>query len=191
LTIFGTTINNLPMRAIVLPWFAAMTFLAAAIPDRAAEAPGTFKVGEFTFTRPAGWEWVEATSSMRKAQLKVPGPDRKESAEVVFFYFGEGSGGGARANVDRWLGQFEGPKELQSKVEEVTVGKRQVTYVEAEGTYLSGMPGGPKTLQPNSMLLGAILASPEGDVFIKLTGPAVVAKAAKDAFRRMVEGPLK
>jgi len=180
------------MRAIVLPWFAFMTFLAAALPDRAAEAPGTFKVGEFTFTRPAGWEWVEATSSMRKAQLKVPGPDGKESAEVVFFYFGEGSGGGARANVDRWLGQFEGPKDkLHSKVEEVTVGKRQVTYVEAEGTYLSGMPGGPKTPQPNSMLLGAILASPEGDVFVKLTGPAVVAKAAKDAFRRMVEVPLK
>ena len=76
LTIFGATINNLRMRAIVLPWFAAMTFLALALPDRAAEAPGTFKVGEFTFTRPAGWEWVEATSSMRKAQLKVPGPDR-------------------------------------------------------------------------------------------------------------------
>jgi len=53
------------------------------------------------------------------------------------------------------------------------------------------MPGGAKTPQPNSMLLGAILASPEGDVFIKLTGPAVVAKAAKDAFRRMVEVPLK
>jgi hypothetical protein len=124
--------------------------------------------------------------------LKVPGPDRKESADVVFFFFGEGSGGGARANVDRWLGQFEGPKDkLHSKVEEVTVGKRQVTYVEAEGTYLSGMPGGPKTPQPNAMLLGAILASPEGDVFVKLTGPAVVAKAAKDAFRRMVEVPLK
>src|SRR5260370_42282232 len=129
---------------------------------------------------------------MRKAQLQVPGPDRKESAEVVFFYFGDGSGGGARANVDRWLGQFEGPKDkLQSKVEEVTVGKRQVTYVEAEGTYLSGMPGGPKTAQPNAMLLGAILASPEGDVFVKLTGAPVVATAAKDTFPRMVEGPVK
>ncbi len=72
------------MRAIVWPWFTLTTFLAAAFPGRAAEAPGTFKVGEFTFTRPAGWEWVEVTSSMRKAQLQVPGPDRKESAEVVF-----------------------------------------------------------------------------------------------------------
>jgi hypothetical protein len=61
-----------------------MTFLALALPDRAAEAPSAFKVGAFSFTRPAGWEWVEATSSMRKAQLKVPGPDRKESAEVDF-----------------------------------------------------------------------------------------------------------
>src|SRR3989441_9591655 len=156
LTIFDTTINNLCMRAIVLPWFASITFLAAALPDHAAEAPGTFKVGEFTFTRPEGWEWVETTSSMRKAQLKVPGPDGKQSAEVVFFYFGPGNGGGTQANVERWLGQFQEPKEkINSKVEEATVNKRKVTYVQAEGTYLSGMPGGPRTPQLNSMLLGA------------------------------------
>src|SRR5437899_6158030 len=73
----------------------------------AADAPKTFKVSEFEFTRPAGWESVEVTSSMRKAQFKVPGPDRKQSAEVVFFYFGEGNGGGTKANVDRWIGQFQ------------------------------------------------------------------------------------
>jgi len=53
---------------------------------------------------------------------------------------------------------------------------------------LSGMPAGPKTAQPNSMLLGAILESPEGNVFIKLTGPMALAKAAKDDFRKMVGG---
>ena len=37
----------------------------------AADAPTTFKVSEFTFQRPAKWEWVETASPMRKAQLKV------------------------------------------------------------------------------------------------------------------------
>src|SRR5436190_7667455 len=92
----------------------------------AADAPKQFKVGEFNFSPPASWEWVEVTSSMRKAQLKVPGPDKKQSAEVVFFYFGEGNGGGTKANVDRWLGQFE--EKSNPKVEDATVNKHRVTY---------------------------------------------------------------
>src|SRR5262245_55021616 len=72
-----------------------------------AEAPSTFKVGEFNFTRPASWEWVEVTSPMRKAQLKVKGKEGQANAEVVFFQFGSGSAGGVQANVNRWLGQFE------------------------------------------------------------------------------------
>src|SRR5262245_37268724 len=156
------------------------------------EAPKTFKAGEFTFTRPANWEWVEATSSMRKAQLKVSDADKKQSAEVIFFYFGPGNGGGTQANVERWLSQFQEPKDkINSKVEEATAGKRKVTYVQAEGTYLSGMPGGPKTAQPNSMLLGAILESDQGNVFVRLTGPADLTKASRNDFRKMIESAAK
>jgi len=154
-----------------------------------AEAPKTFKVGEFTFSRPADWQWVDITSSMRKAQFKVMGGDKSEAAEVVFFYFGEGNGGGTKANVDRWLGQFQPLN--NPKVEDVKVGKHTVTYVQVEGTYMSGMPGGPKTAQPNSMLLGAIIDSSEGNVFIKMTGPISVVKSSKATFKRMVEDPLK
>jgi hypothetical protein len=146
-------------------------------------------VGEFSFTRPEKWEWVEVTSSMRKAQLKVPGPNKSQSAEVVFFYFGEGNGGGTKANVDRWLGQFENKSD--PKVEEAKVGSHRLIYVQVEGTYLSGMPGGPRTPQPKSMLNGAIIESDQGNVFIKMTGPAVLVKSAKEEFKKMVEGALK
>src|SRR5688572_5791357 len=149
----------------------------------AAEAPKTFKVGEFSFTRPEKWEWVEVTSSMRKAQLKVPGKDGK-NAEVIFFYFGEGGGGGTKANIDRWLGQFEEPREkINSKIEESKAGGRTITYVQAEGTYKSGMPGGPTTPQPNTMLLGAILESTQGNVFVRMTGPTELVKSARDDFK--------
>ena len=128
---------------------------------------------------------------MRKAQLKVVGADKKENAEVVFFYFGEGGGGGTQANIDRWLAQFEEPKDkLNSKVEQATVGQRKVSYVQAQGTYLSGMPGGAKTPQPNTMLLGAILESDQGNVFIRLTGPLNLAKTSQPVFRKMVEGAM-
>ena len=32
--------------------------------DIFAQAPATFKVSEFTFTRPEKWEWIPTTSSM-------------------------------------------------------------------------------------------------------------------------------
>jgi len=160
------------------------------VPVSAAEPTKEFKVSEFTFQRPEKWGWVETTSMMRKAQLKVG--EGKDAGEVVFFFFGPGAGGGAKANVERWLGQFKEPREqIKSKVEEATVKGRKISYVQAEGTYLSGMPGGPKTEQPNSMLLGAILPSDDGDVFVKFTGPIETVKKARDDFKKMIEGAVK
>ena len=180
------------MRTIKLISVSALAVVASILSVFSADGPATFKVSEFTFKRPANWEWVETSSAMRKAQLKVPGADKKESGEVVFFYFGESGGGGTKANIDRWLGQFQEPKDkIKSKVEEVTAEKRKITYVQAEGTYMSGMPGGAKTAQPNTMLLGAILESDNGNVFVKLTGPAALTKASADEFKKMVEGALK
>jgi len=154
----------------------------------AADAPKTFSVSEFTFTRPADWEWVPTTSQMRKAELKVESKDKKEKAEVIFFHFGESNGGGTQANVERWLSQFKEPREkLNSKVDTAKINKRAVTFVQAEGTYLSGMPGGPKTPQPNSMLLGAIIESEKGNVFVRMTGPVAVVKGAQSDFKKMIE----
>ena len=47
--------------------------------------------------------------------------------------------------------------------------KRKVTFVQAEGTYMSGMPGGgaPPVPQPNSMLLGAIITFVGAAVLLK------------------------
>jgi hypothetical protein len=128
---------------------------------------------------------------MRAAQLEYAGADRK-SAEAIFYYFGQGQGGGTQANVDRWLGQFEeGRDKINSKVEKKKIGSGEVTYVEAEGTYRSGMPGGPTTPKPGTKLLGAILESANGNVFVRMTGPIATVKASDADFRKMVESALK
>ena len=41
------------------------------------------------------------------------------------------------------------------------------------------------------LLLGAIIESGEGNVFIKMTGPIAVVKSSKETFKKMVEEPLK
>jgi hypothetical protein len=165
--------------------------LAAVWNGAAAEAPASFPVGGLTFKRPEKWTWVETSSPMRKAQLAVPGVESKAPGEVVFFHFGPNNGGGTKANVERWLGQFQEKGEaLKSKVEEVTVRAQTITFVRAHGTYLSGMPGGPKTPLPDTTLLGAIVPGAEGAVFIRFTGPGALATASETAFRQMAEAAV-
>lgn len=154
-------------------------------------AEETFKAGSFTFQKPAAFKSKPTPpGGMRAAQLEFT--DAKGTAETIFFYFGGGQGGATQANVDRWLASFQEPKDkLNSKVEKKKIGSGEVTYVEAEGTYMSGMPGAQKTPQPGSKLLGAILESPDGNVFVRMTGPIATVKAADADFRKMIESGLK
>ena len=177
------------MKKLLLTLLALATLHPGTAP--AADA-AKFKVSEFTFTKPATWETQEPASSMRAAQLKIPDAKFPEGAEVVFFYFGAGGAGGTKANVDRWFGQFEeGRDKINAKTEEKTVGKVKVTYVSAEGTYKSGIPGAPPTPKAGFALLGAIVEGEEGSVFVRLTGPAALTKGARGDFEKMIEGGLK
>ena len=66
--------------------------------------------------------------------------------------------GGTKANVERWFSQFEeGRDKINAKSEEKKFPKGIVTYVSAEGTYKSGMPGTPPVPKPGFALLGGIV----------------------------------
>ena len=155
----------------------------------AAADSSTFQVGDFTFKKPAKWETVQPGSAMRKAQLRVPGAKVSESADVIFFHFGGGDGGGTQANIDRWFMQFKDAKDKKS--DETKVGKHKVIYVSTHGTYSGGMPGQPAMQLENYALMGAIVESPNGNVFVKMVGPDAVVKSADAEFRKMIEGALK
>jgi hypothetical protein len=146
-----------------------------------AQDPATFEVGGLTFDRPADWSWVPVSSPMRKAQLKIPGVKPEESADITFFYFGEGGGGDVQSNAQRWVSQFRGP-EGAAKIEEQKIGGLKVTTVSTEGTFSSGMPGGPTTALDNYALLGAIVEGKEGNVFVKMTGPIDLVKQSRKKF---------
>lgn len=171
--------------------FALVVLLALVSTVPAADAPQDFKVSKYSFKTPSGWDWVPNTSLMRKAVLRFPSGQTNQ-AEVIFFHFGPENGGGVQANLDRWLGMFQEPKDtLNAKTEETTVNGHKLHYVQAQGTFMSGMPGRPKTPQPGTMLLGAIVESPEGAVFIRCTGPVETVKAGEKAFRGLVENAAK
>lgn len=164
----------------------ALAWLMVASALRAADAPASFKVSEVSFARPEKWEWVPVQSPMRKAQLKVPNANG-EAGEALFFYFGESNGGGTQANIDRWYRQFQGTKEqIKGRTEEAKAGNSKVTYVMAEGTYQSGMPGTPPTPKPGFALVGAILEDPAGHVFVRFTGPKALVEASTAEFKKMI-----
>lgn len=151
-----------------------------------AEDPKSFEVGGFKFERPESWQWVPVTSPMRKAHLKIAGKEGGAPAEITFFHFGSGQGGDVQSNAQRWLRQFES-KEGTSKTETEEMNGTKVTLVTTEGTFHSGMPGGPTSALPDHALLGAILQSAEGDVFVKMTGPVALVNEARPQFMEFLK----
>ena len=148
----------------------------------------TVKVEELTFQVPDGWKSVTPSSAMRKAQLEVA--HGSEKAEVTFFHFGADQGGSAAENVQRWYGQFPGSEDKRI-TEHVTVGAIKVTFAMTEGTFSSGMLGGPTTPMENHALCGAILETPTGNIFVKMTGPNAVVKESTEAFKKMISDATK
>jgi hypothetical protein len=169
---------------IIITALSALAALAVAGKTRAE----TVKVEAFTFAVPEGWKSVTPSSPMRKAQLEIArGPQK---AEVTFFHFGADQGGTAEDNVARWYAQFAGSEDKRI-TEHVQVGPVKVTFAMTEGTFSSGMPGGPTTPMTDYALCGAILQSAAGNVFVKMTGPNAVVKASTDAFKKMVTDAAK
>jgi hypothetical protein len=159
----------------------AAALLTLSLSSLRAQDPATFEVGALKFERPATWSWVPVSSPMRKAQLRIAGKEKDQAADITFFHFGPGMGGGVESNANRWVAQFES-KEGAAKIASEQIGGVKVTLVTTEGTYRSGMPGGPATELADYALLGAIIENPEGDVFVKMTGPAALVKEQHKAF---------
>ena len=146
--------------------------------------------GNLTFTAPDGWVVEKTTSSMRAAQYKLPKADGDtEDALLVLYYFGQGQGGATQANIDRWIGQMQQPDGTHSKdrakSEALTVNGLKVTMVDVAGTYSAEMnPGsGDFATKPNYRLRAAVIETPKGSYFAKLTGPTKTIAHWDQAFR--------
>jgi hypothetical protein len=167
---------------------AAVLFGVVTIAFAAETRAESIKLEAFTFAVPEGWKSVTPSSPMRKAQLEIArGPQK---AEVTFFHFGADQGGTAADNVARWYAQFPG-SEKNRITEHMQVGPVKITFAMTEGTFSSGMPGGPTTPMEGYALCGAILESAAGNVFVKMTGPNAVVKASTEAFKKMVTEAAK
>lgn len=161
--------------------------------ENAKAVTTTEKVGNYSFSIPKEWKKIDPPSS-RMVQLELtiqPDQESKDELSAKFYYFGEGQGGSADANIKRWIGQFEAGAKSESRKVEGKNG-RTITHVYVEGTYLDGPPfGGPKVRRENYQLHGCIIEGDGAPVFIKVTGPTKSVKEAKGSIEAMAESALK
>jgi hypothetical protein len=130
---------------------------------------------------PETWKQSEPSSRLRLAQFAIPKvKGDSEDGELALFNFG--AGGGAKANIDRWVGQFQAAeREVNVKEGALETGRY---FFEISGTY--DKPIGPPIARqtkaaPGSRMLGVILGMEDkGIYFFKMTGPdkTVAAQAA-------------
>jgi hypothetical protein len=154
-----------------------------AMPAASAAAPAH----DIAWTEPAGWQKIASASPMRKATYKVPpAPKDAEEGEMAVFHF-RGEGGSTEANIQRWINQFPDAKADSVKRTQRNVGGMNQTIVEVEGTYSSGMPGGPATPKSSYRLIGAVVETAGGPYFFKLTGPKKTVEAARGTFMTMLD----
>jgi hypothetical protein len=183
-----TALNHPRFAAAALTLFTAAAHLLLATASPAADEPVSIKVGEFLFQAPDGWVKKAQPRAMSKGGLTfTPSGEGFEPVDADFYHFGAGQGGGVEANVQRWKGQFDTSEGApQASEEKLESGGRSATVLHLKGTYLEGGPfQRNKTKRPGYALLGAILPSEAGAVFIKMTGPEKSVEAAKDAFKKL------
>jgi hypothetical protein len=143
---------------------------------------------------PKSWAQKETTSSMRAAQFSIPG--EKHDADLVVFYFGDPTGG-VKANVDRWISQFQQDGLKLNMVQgKCTAGS--YILVDCKGTW--NKPDGPpfarKTIAtPNSRVLNVIVIEEKNGkkdyYFLKLSGHEDVVGKQTKALRAAIGAEMK
>lgn len=149
-------------------------------------------VGDLTFVRPSGWEWVTSESKTRKAEMKVWDATKSKNADVTFYWFEKKEAAGKPEEcIKRWKAQFTERERLAPKVETLNINKCPVTYVMVEGTFKTYQEQDKKIVHlPDYVLLGTVIETKKGNIMIRMTGPKTLAAEATDGLKLMVQNAL-
>lgn len=177
-----------PPPLVATPAVAGSPDAPAPSPVNAQEQTTTGAAAGVAWTVPPRWE-VQPPRTMRMATYLIPkSAEDDEPGECAVFYFGRGQGGSVDLNLQRWRDQFESDTGGQPSLaqRQSTINGLAVTTVSLAGTYLASM--GPMfqsgaVKKPGYRMLGAIIEAPEGNVFVKLTGPEKTVLSADGEFQ--------
>jgi hypothetical protein len=168
------------MRTILIAPLLALTLSTAA----------TLK-----FDAPAGWVSKTPSSTMRVADFSLPKVEGDaEDATTTIYFFGTQQGGSVQANIDRWVSQLEQPDGKASKdvakTSTLTANGLKISIVDVSGTYVAETaPGsGVKLNKPGFRQLAAVVETPGGNYYVKLTGPAKTVAKWESSYMGLLKG---
>ena len=145
------------------------------------------------FDAPTGWIPKTPSSSMRVADFTLPKvAGDPEDATATIYFFGAQQGGSVQANMDRWINQMAQPdgkpsKEV-AKTSNLTSHGLKVSIVDVSGTYVAETaPGSGQNLnKPNFRQLAAVVETPGGSYYVKLTGPSKTVAKWESSYRALL-----
>jgi hypothetical protein len=145
------------------------------------------------FNTPSAWVQMETDSAMRVAQFLLPRRDGDvEDAELAVYYFG-GEGGAVEANLERWTNQMLQPDGRPSADVATTtsfeVAGLPITVLDVPGIYAAEVqPGsGMRYFKRGFRLKAAVVETPSGPYFFKLTGPAQTVARWESGFTSVLQ----
>lgn len=169
---------------------AATAQPASPAATRPAPQAGQDEAANLRFTPPASWESQAVSSSMRKAQFRVPG--KAGDAELVVYYFGPQGAGSPEANISRWVSQFQNPD--GTPIADAQPSRRQlngleVTTVEVTGRYVASMQGttDERHGKTDQRMLAAIVEAGEGPYYLKMIGPDATVSENRGGFELLLK----
>ena len=165
-----------------------LTALLAVLPAAAQPA--------LRFDAPAGWVAVEPPEPERVAEFVVPraAEDAEDAACVVYHFDNGGDQDGAvEAQLERWTSEMLQPDGRPSADVATTsrfeVDGRQVTMLDVPGIFAAEvLPGSRMRYYKREFRLkAAVVESPDGPYFFKLTGPDRTVTRWESAFAALVD----
>jgi hypothetical protein len=163
--------------------------LLACTACHAAAGGQTVSLLDYETEVPPSFQAHPVSSQMRLAEYTVQGSDSAH-ADVVVYYFGQGQGGSAQANIARWTSQFTtadgGPVTPRISAPDGT--SFPTTVAEYEGSYARGVGMGPgaAAATPDQGLVAAVVETPQGNLFLQLFGDRTAVAAVRKDFLHMV-----
>ena len=149
--------------------------------------------GTLAFDPPDEWIVETVSSPMRLAEFTLPRAQGDvEDGELTVFYFG-GGGGDVDANLERWTNQMLQPDNSPSADVATTtsymVGELAVTLLDVPGIFAAEViPGsGMRYHKPGYRLKAAVVETPAGPYFFRLTGPEQTVRTWEDRFGALLE----
>ena len=148
--------------------------------------------GTLQFDAPLDWVQIDAPSPLRVAQFGLPrAPGDPEDAQLVVYYFG-GEGGEVEANLERWTNQMLQPDGRPSSDVATTtsfdVAGLPVTVLDVPGIYSAEVQPGSRMryYKRGFRLKAAVVETPAGPYFFKLTGPGRTVTDWEPGFNEML-----